>query len=101
MPLLVFLLTLIVLLGYIASRFEKWRVFDGLYWALITATTVGYGDIKPTKKLTKIIAIIIAMIGMILTGFIIAIALKTASIVIEKNTDPEVIKIIKARVNSS
>lgn len=100
MPLLIFLLTLIGLLGGCASYCEKWNVFDGLYWALITATTVGYGDIRPIQKLTKIISILMALTGMVLTGIIIAVALNSASVALEKHIEPEVIEKIKVRLNS-
>ena len=100
LPLLISLSALIILLGYSASIIEKWSTFDGLYWALITATTVGYGDIKPVKKITKILSIVIALTGMILTGIIIAVALNTASISLDKHIDPKMIESIKDRLNT-
>jgi hypothetical protein len=98
-PLLMFLTLWIIILGQIVTRIEKWNRFNGLYWSLITATTVGYGDINPTKKLSKVISIIIAFIGLVLTGIIIAVALKAASLSLERHADQQVIERIKAVSN--
>jgi voltage-gated potassium channel len=47
---------------------------------MITASTVGYGDIKPVRKSSKVLAIVIAFMGMVLTGIIIAVALESTYI---------------------
>jgi voltage-gated potassium channel len=36
---------------------------DSIYWAIVTITTVGYGDISPVTPLGKFIASIIMFIG--------------------------------------
>lgn len=79
-PLLISLAFLIVLLGQIVGARESWDRFDSLYWSFITATTVGYGDIRPLKRLSKIISILIALTGIVFTGLIVALALNAASI---------------------
>ena len=98
-PILVFFAFLIVVLGQIVTRIEKWKKFEGLYWSFITATTVGYGDIRPTKKLSKSLAIFIGLIGLMFTGLIIAITLTSATAAFEKHTDPTVIEKIKTDLN--
>ena len=94
-PLLGFLCFLIVLLGQIVCRIEKWEKFDGLYWSFITATTVGYGDIRPLKKLSKMLSVVIALIGVVFTGTILAVTLHTASIALEKHGDTHLIEYMK------
>ncbi len=94
-PLLLFLGLLVVALGQIVASVEKWKKFDGLYWSLVTATTVGYGDIRPIKKRSKILSIVIAFIGLVLTGIIIAVALKTATIALERHGNEQIIERIK------
>ena len=79
-PLLISLAILIILLGQIVGARESWNKFDSLYWAFITATTVGYGDFRPLKRLSKTFSVLIALTGMIFTGIIVALAINAASI---------------------
>lgn len=44
-------------------------LLDAFYWALITATTVGYGDISPVSDMGKILAMITAVVGLIIIAF--------------------------------
>ena len=37
--------------------------FDALYWATISITTIGYGDISPTTDLGRLIAMVSALVG--------------------------------------
>ena len=39
------------------------NAFSGLWWAIATLTTVGYGDIYPITFLGKIISAVIALLG--------------------------------------
>ena len=54
--------------------FEKKDFLDSLWWALITATTVGYGDIVPHTVAGKFIATLTALMGVcvvaLLTGIV-------------------------------
>jgi voltage-gated potassium channel len=77
-PLLALMLLIIVLLGHYLGRLEGWSRLDSLYHALIVATTVGYGDFHPRKRLSKILAIVIAFVGIVFTGIVVAIALHAA-----------------------
>jgi len=77
-PLLLILLLIIVLIGQIVGRHEAWSKFDALYWAFITAITVGYGDFHPCKPLSKVLAILTALVGIVFTGIVVAVALHAA-----------------------
>ena len=79
-PLLLSLALLITLLGQIVGFRESWSRFDSLYWAFITATTVGYGDIRPVARLSKTLSVLIALTGIIFTGVIVALAINAATI---------------------
>lgn len=78
-PIIGFLLILISILGILAGRYENWKITDSLYYAFITATTVGYGDFHPEHNAAKLIAIFIALVGLLLTGIVVAIGLEAAT----------------------
>lgn len=98
LPLLFLFLLVIIVLGQVVGRIEKWTHFDGLYWSLITATTVGYGDIHPVARLSKCLSILIAVVGMMLTGIIVSVTLYTASLTIEKYADKSTVEQIRNRL---
>jgi len=77
-PLIVAMITLISVLAIVVGRQEKWSLTDSLYYGFITGTTVGYGDYRPTTKTSKLLAVFIAMLGLILSGIMIAIAVEAA-----------------------
>jgi len=77
-PLLSFLVLSIGLVGYRIGRLEGWTASDALYHAFINATTVGYGDLYPTRKRSKLLSLVLAFVGLIFTGIIVAIALHAA-----------------------
>ena len=87
LPLLLFFVTLIVVLGQVVSRIEGWDKFDSLYWSFITALTVGYGDIRPVQKSSKAISILIALIGIMFAGVIVSITVTTATEAYKRNVD--------------
>jgi len=88
-PLIGLLAFIIILLGQVVCKAEKWGRFDALYWSLITATTVGYGDIRPIKKTSKILSILIACTGLMLAGIIVSITLTSTNMAFEKNIKPQ------------
>lgn len=77
-PLLVFFIVLISFIGYLIGKIEGWSIWESLYHAFINATTVGYGDFRPSRKSSRILAIVLAFVGIILAGIVVAIALHSA-----------------------
>lgn len=61
-------LTLAVILGSVMYLVEKREngftsIPESVYWAIVTITTVGYGDISPITPLGKFVASIVMLIG--------------------------------------
>lgn len=50
------------------TKVEHMPFADALWWAFVTATTVGYGDLSPTTGLGRIIASILMIVGIGLIG---------------------------------
>jgi voltage-gated potassium channel len=82
-PLLLTMAVAITLLGRVVGAREGWTHFDSFYWSFITATTVGYGDIRPLRRSSRVLAILIAFSGLMLTGIIIAVAVHAATLALD------------------
>jgi len=48
--------------------------WDGVYWAITTMTTVGYGDVSPETNYGRIIAIAVMIVGIGFLGLLIGAA---------------------------
>ncbi len=59
---------------------EGWSRFDSFYWSFVTATTVGYGDFRPVRRVSRVIAIAIALLGLTMTGILIAVAVHAGTV---------------------
>ena len=82
-PILLSLILIVVIIGLIIGRIEGWNRFDAFYHAFINATTVGYGDFRPASRAGKLLSIVNALVGLILTGIIVAIGLHAAEMALE------------------
>jgi voltage-gated potassium channel len=64
---LALLLIVVSTLGYLAEHRAQPDAFgsipDAMYWAIVTMTTVGYGDVVPVTPLGKVLSAIIGIIG--------------------------------------
>ncbi len=54
----------------VLSIIEKKSFFDALWWSIVTMTTVGYGDIVPTDTVSKIMAILLMLVGICTFGMV-------------------------------
>lgn len=76
--LLILLLVVSLILGLAIVPFER-RVGnittygDGLWWAITTITTVGYGDKVPVTNSGKIVGVMLQVMGAMMFGIVIAI----------------------------
>ena len=87
-PVLLLFAIPILSLGAVVSKIESWPFSTSIYWALITALTVGYGDIRPTVRASRALSVVIAMFGIMLAGILVAITVEATSIAFEKHIRP-------------
>jgi voltage-gated potassium channel len=70
-------------------------VGDGIWWAIVTATTVGYGDISPVTTEGRIIAVILMLLGI---GVIGAFTATVASFFVSQDEGSE-LRALEARLD--
>jgi ion channel len=75
-PILSGLLATIVTLGVIVGLMEGWSLQESIYFAFVSGLTIGYGDLAPKMLLTRVLAIVIGICGVLVTGLVAAIAVK-------------------------
>ncbi len=56
--------------GFILT--QKVSVYIGIYWGVITMSTVGYGDVVPTNNLSRLFAIILAASTIGILGYVVS-----------------------------
>ena len=68
---LLYLVSLIVGSGTVFYRFvEDWGWVDSFYFTVITLTTVGYGDLAPTRAASKLFTVALVLLGI---GLLVAL----------------------------
>jgi hypothetical protein len=75
-PILSALIGLIIGLGLVVGVREGWSIHESIYFAFITGLTIGYGDFAPKFLLTRVLAVIIGLCGVLLTALLAAIAVR-------------------------
>jgi ion channel len=64
------------MIGSVIGLLEGWGLWKGIYFASITALTIGYGDLVPSHPVTQILAVSIGFLGIVFMGLIAALAVK-------------------------
>ncbi len=62
---------------FIVSRAEGMSFGQAVYFVIITALTIGYGDITPETTWGRVASVAAGIIGMMTTGIIIAVAVRS------------------------
>ncbi|UCF01348.1 MAG: two pore domain potassium channel family protein [Deltaproteobacteria bacterium] len=72
------MLLALIMAGAVAiSATEKVSFGKAVYFAFITGLTVGYGDIVPSTAIGQIIAVLLALVGILFTGVVVAVAVQS------------------------
>lgn len=79
-------LTILMALGVggVFAVIEDVPILDGLWWALVTLTTVGYGDVYPVTAAGRISASILMLVGI---GFVAFITASVAAHFVDSDED--------------
>jgi voltage-gated potassium channel len=78
-PIALITLFIVVIAGSAQATFDSNEfpsVWDGVWWAVVTVTTVGYGDLYPAHVVGRLIAIVLMLIGI---GFLSVLTATVAS----------------------
>jgi voltage-gated potassium channel len=81
-------ITILVALGVgaVFAIFEDAPIGDGLWWAIVTMTTVGYGDVFPVTPAGRIAASVLMLLGI---GFVAVITASVAAHFVEEEAESE------------
>ena len=72
---------LLVAAGTVAfSLIEDWSVVDSFYFSVVTATTVGFGDLTPDTDAGKLVTVIYIIFGISIIGTYLNARLKRHSV---------------------
>lgn len=95
-----FVTALMILTGGILIHFAEGMSYeDGIWWAFVTATTVGYGDISPSTFYGRLIAMALMLVGIGLIGTVTSTLTSYFLNVQKKNTKNQTIEMIKNQLD--
>ncbi len=67
------LLTFVLLCALVIAKVEGIDIGSSIYFALITALTIGYGDITPTTVPGRVLSVLIGIAGVIVLGLVVGV----------------------------
>ena len=89
-------LTSLVVAAMLFAGFEDRSYEDGLWWAFVTASTTGFGDVVPVTQGGRLVGMFLMVVGLscisMLTGVIASRLMQSGTL---KNIDNENTKTVK------
>lgn len=72
-----FCVTIVVFFSFIYEHVEKVSFTQAVWWAIVTTTTVGYGDISPRTFIGKVLAVMLMLLGIGFVGSLTSLITST------------------------
>ncbi len=95
-----FVTSIMIIVGGVMIHFAEGMSYgDGIWWAFVTATTVGYGDISPSTFYGRMIAMVLMLVGIGLIGTVTSTLTSYFLNVRTKNVKDETIYLIKKQLD--
>ncbi|MFS2152610.1 potassium channel family protein [Rhizobium sp. Rhizsp42] len=79
------ILVVMVGCGLVIGRMEGWSIGDSLYFTFVTGLTIGYGDLTPKTGIARILAMIVGLSGIVVTGLVAAVSVQALRSTSESN----------------
>ena len=79
-PIISGLFVMILGTGFAVSHLEHWGFGDGIYFAFVTALTIGYGDLVPTHLVSRLLSLSIGFTGIIMTALLAGASMRALQI---------------------
>ena len=74
-------IALVIVSGVLFSHLEDgYSVSEGMWWAIVTATSVGYGDVVPASGLGRLVATLLMLAGI---SFVALLSAATAAYLVD------------------
>ena len=78
---------LVIVSGVLFSHLEDgYSVAEGMWWAIVTATSVGYGDVVPASGLGRLVATLLMLAGI---SFVALLSAATAAYLVDVEGEEE------------
>jgi voltage-gated potassium channel len=80
---------LVFIAGAVEATIDQGHVpsfWDGIWWAIVTVTTVGYGDVIPKSVAGRIVAMVLMLVGI---GFVAVLTATIASLFVKQDSRDE------------
>ena len=75
-PVLSAILAFVAATGIVTGFVEGWGPWRGVYFAFVTALTIGYGDLVPTHPLTRGLALLAGLGGITMTALLAGVTVR-------------------------
>ena len=84
---------LVIVSGVLFSHLEDgYSVSEGMWWAIVTATSVGYGDVVPASGLGRLVATLLMLAGI---SFVALLSAATAAYLVDVEGEEEQEELLK------